>query len=135
MNSLDVIAQNTYLATSTVAQYAALEAFSDETQQILEQRRKMFKQRRDLLCNALSKLDIDVPVMPQGAFYVYADISKYSNDSFLFCRELLESKAVAITPGCDFGEYQANRYVRFAYTTSDERITIGIQRLAEFLSG
>lgn len=135
INTLDVIAQNTYLATSTVAQYAALAAFSDETNKILEQRREMFQLRRDLLCNALSKLDINVPAMPQGAFYVYADISKYSSDSFLFCRELLENKAVAITPGCDFGEYQANQYVRFAYTTSNERISIGMQRLAEFLDG
>lgn len=134
ISTLDVIAQNTYLATSTVAQHAALAAFSEETKQILEQRREMFKQRRDILCDALSKLDIEVPVMPQGAFYVYADVSRYSNDSFLFCRELLDSKAVAITPGCDFGEYQANQYVRFAYTTNNERISIGMQRLAEFLN-
>jgi aspartate/methionine/tyrosine aminotransferase len=134
INDLDVIAQNTYLATSTVAQYAALAAFSDETKQVLEQRRELFKQRRDLLCNALFKLGIDVPVIPQGAFYVYANISKYSDDSFSFCRQLLEDEAVAITPGCDFGEYQVNQYVRFAYTTSDERISIGIQRLEQFLA-
>ena len=134
ISTLDVIAQNTYLAASTVAQHAALAAFSEETKQILEQRREMFKQRRDILCDALSKLDIEVPVMPQGAFYMYADVSRYSNDSFLFCRELLDSKAVAITPGCDFGEYQANQYVRFAYTTNNERISIGMQRLAEFLN-
>ncbi len=133
VDDLDVIAQNTYLSTSTVAQYAALAAFSIESRKILEQRRKLFQQRRDLLCNALSELAINAPVMPQGAFYVYADISKYSSDSFMFCRELLESKAVAITPGCDFGEYQANQYVRFAYTTSDERINIGMKRLKEFL--
>jgi aspartate/methionine/tyrosine aminotransferase len=134
INALDIIAQNTYLATSTVAQYAALAAFSDETRQVLEQRREVFKQRRNLLCNALGKLGIDIPVIPQGAFYVYADISKYSKDSFQFCKELLESKALAITPGCDFGEYHADQYVRFAYTTSDERISIGMQRLEEFLS-
>jgi aspartate/methionine/tyrosine aminotransferase len=134
MGDLDVIAQNTYLATSTVAQHAALAAFSDETKIILEQRREMFKRRRNLLCDALLKLDIDVPVLPQGAFYVYADISKHSDDSYSFCKQLLESKAVAITPGCDFGDYQSNQYVRFAYTTSDERISIGMRRLGEFLS-
>ncbi len=134
INALDVAAQNTYLATSTIGQYAALAAFSNEAMQILEHRRELFKQRRDLLCNELSKLSIDVPVIPQGALYVYADISKYSRDSFLFCKELLDSKAVAITPGCDFGEYQENQYVRFAYTTSDARIRLGMQRLAAFLS-
>ncbi len=134
INSLDMIAQNTYLATSTVAQHAALAAFSEETGKVLEQRREIFAGRRDLLCAALGKLGIDVPVIPQGAFYVYADITKFSNDSYRFCRELLESKAVAITPGCDFGEYQANRYVRFAYTTSNERIAMGMHRLEEFLA-
>ena len=131
---LDVIAQNTYLATSTIAQYAALAAFSTETKKVLEQRRKMFNQRRDLLCHELSELAIDVPVIPQGAFYVYADISKFSDNSFIFCQELLESKAVAITPGCDFGKYQADCYVRFAYTTSEDRIKTGMKRLKEFLS-
>ena len=134
INSLDVIAQNTYLATSTIAQHAAMAAFSSETKKILERRREIFMRRRDLICNELSKLAINVPVIPQGAFYVYADISKYSHDSFLFCRTLLEDKAVAITPGCDFGEYKANQYVRFAYTTSDERISAGMRRLAEFLA-
>ncbi len=134
MSDLDVIAQNTYLATSTIAQYAALAAFDDETMRVLEQRREMFMRRRNLLCDALAALAIDVPVIPQGAFYVYADISKYSEDSFSFCKKLLEDKAVAITPGCDFGEYQSDQYVRFAYTTSEERIKIGMQRLEEFLS-
>ena len=134
MSDLDIIAQNTYLATSTIAQYAALAAFDDETMHILEQRRGIFMQRRNILCDALADLAIEVPVKPQGAFYVYADISKYSEDSFSFCKQLLEDKAVAITPGCDFGGYQSNRYVRFAYTTSEERIIIGMQRLEQFLS-
>lgn len=130
---LDIIAQNTYLAASTIAQYAALAAFNDETIDILEQRRKIFMQRRNILCEALAALAIDVPVIPQGAFYVYADISKYSEDSFSFCKQLLEDKAVAITPGCDFGENRSNQYVRFAYTTSEEHINIGIQRLEKYL--
>ncbi len=134
MNHLDVIAQNTYLATSTLAQHAALATFSGETKTILEQRREIFRQRRDLLCTALSEMNINIPVIPQGAFYVYADISNYSRDSFEFCEKLLEQKAVAITPGCDFGQYHANQYVRFAYTTSEARIKKGMKRLAEFLS-
>ena len=130
---LDAIAQNTYLATSTIAQHAALAAFLPETINELERRRKIFKQRRDILCQSLLEMGINVPVVPQGAFYVYADISKYSQDSFKFCRELLEDQAVAITPGCDFGEYQANKYVRFAYTTSEDRINQGLQRIEKFL--
>ena len=134
MTSLDAIAQNTYLATSTIAQYAALAAFSAETNVILEQRRDIFKQRRDLLCDALMSMGIDVPVIPQGAFYVYANVSQFTQDSFEFCKALLETKAVAITPGCDFGNYRANEFVRFAYTTSEERLRTGMRRLQEFIS-
>jgi len=131
---LDAIAQNTYLATSTIAQHAALAAFLPDTKKILEQRRGIFKQRRDILCRALSEFGIEVPVIPQGAFYVYANISKYSQDSFSFCQELLEEQALAITPGCDFGEHLAHKFVRFAYTISEGQIKQGMQRLAKFLA-
>lgn len=134
MDSLDAIAQNTYLATSTIAQHAAIAAFSAETHAILEQRRDIFKQRRDLLCDALLSMGIDVPVIPQGAFYVYANVSKFTPDSFEFSKSLLETKAVAITPGCDFGDHQAGEYVRFAYTTSEERLRTGMRRLQEFIT-
>lgn len=134
IDHLDAVAQNTYLATSTIAQHAAIEAFSLEAKQELEVRRSVFKKRRDVLCQSLAELNISVPVIPQGAFYVYADISKFSKDSFEFCRALLEEQAVAITPGCDFGDYQAKQFVRFAYTTSEARITEGMRRLGEFIS-
>ena len=133
VSALDAIAQNTYLATSTLAQHAALAAFKPETQEILQQRRSAFENRRNILCQSLIELGVVIPVIPQGAFYVYVDISKYSSDSFEFCKQLLESQALAITPGCDFGEYQASNYVRFAYTTSEARIEQAIQRLAIFV--
>lgn len=134
VDSLDAIAQNTYLATSTIAQHAAIAAFSNQTIFILEQRRKIFQKRRDILCAGLTQLGLNVPVIPQGAFYIYVNISEYSDDSFTFCSSLLESKGVAITPGCDFGDYEAHHYVRLAYTTSEEKIQEGMQRIGEFLS-
>ncbi len=134
IDALDAIAQNTYLATSTIAQYAALAAFSAETHAILEQRRGIFLERRELLCESLRTLGIDVPVVPQGAFYVYANVSKFTSGSFGFCKSLLESKGVAVTPGCDFGDHLANVHVRFAYTTSKERLRTGMRRLKEFIA-
>jgi aspartate/methionine/tyrosine aminotransferase len=134
IDQLDAVAQNTYLATSTISQHAALAAFTDEAMAIHEQRRKIFQQRRDLLCNLLADLNIDVPVIPQGAFYVYANVSNHTDDSFQLCKSLLESQAVAVTPGCDFGEQQANEFVRFAYTTNEQRIRTGMQRLKEFIA-
>lgn len=132
--TLDAIAQNTYLATSTIAQHAAIAAFAAETHAILEQRRDIFRHRRDLLLNALPAMGIEVPVIPQGAFYIYANVGKFTNDSFKFCQTLLEETGVALTPGCDFGKHLAQQHIRFAYTTSEERLRAGMQRLQEFIT-
>jgi aspartate/methionine/tyrosine aminotransferase len=130
---LDTLAQNLYLAAPTPAQYAALAAFQPDTQAILEQRRQEFQARRDYLLPALRGLGFDIPVEPEGAFYLYADCSRFSEDSFAFSNDLLENAGVAITPGIDFGQHKANRHVRFAYTTSLEQLEQGVERLARFL--
>ena len=133
VRALDKLAQNLFLAAPTPAQHAALAAFSAETLAILETRRETFRQRRDFLVRALRELGFGVPVVPQGAFYVYADCSRYTDDSERFCRELLETAGVAVTPGVDFGEHRARTHVRFAYTTDMARLEEGVTRLAQFL--
>ncbi|MNC92390.1 putative N-acetyl-LL-diaminopimelate aminotransferase [compost metagenome] len=82
---------------------------------------------------ALRALGFEVPVTPQGAFYIYAGCGKLTQDSFAFCRELLERAGVAITPGADFGANAPERHVRFAYTCSIARLKEGIARIGEFL--
>lgn len=131
---LDKVAQNIFLSASAPAQYAALAAFKPETIDILEARRQTFQQRRDYLLPELKALGFEIPVSPQGAFYLYANCSKLTNDSYAFCMRLLEEAGVAVTPGKDFGLNQPERYVRFAYTTSIERLAVGIERLKQFLS-
>jgi aspartate/methionine/tyrosine aminotransferase len=133
--SLDRLAQNLFLAASTPAQHAALAAFKPETIAILEDRRMQFKARRDFLLPALRELGFDIPVTPQGAFYLYAGCEKFTGDSFAFSREVLEQAGVAITPGLDFGSYLPQRFVRFAYTTSLDNLREGVQRLEAFLNG
>ncbi|HHJ14882.1 MAG TPA: pyridoxal phosphate-dependent aminotransferase [Gammaproteobacteria bacterium] len=133
MAALDALAQNLFLAAPTVAQHAALAGFEAGTREILEQRREAFRARRDLLVPALRELGFGVPVTPGGAFYVYADCSRFTDDSFSFCRELLEQAGVAVTPGIDFGEYQAAAHLRFAYTTEPARLHEGLARIAGFL--
>lgn len=130
---LDKLAQNIFLAPPTLSQYAALAAFSDENIAILEQRREAFKQRRDYLLPALIKLGFKFPATPQGAFYLYADASQFTDDSFSFCRQLLEDQAVAVTPGIDFGHYRANQHIRFAYTTEIPRLKQAVERIQEFM--
>lgn len=129
----DKLAQNIFLAASTPAQYAALAAFQPATIAILEQRRVEFQRRRDYLLPAVRNLGFDVPINPQGAFYLYADCSRFTKNSEAFSRELLEHAGVAITPGVDFGNYEAKRHVRFAYTTSLENLREGVRRLEAFL--
>jgi len=133
VNALEKLAQNVFLAAPTPAQYAALAAFSEESLQELEQRRYIFAERRDYLYTALLDLGFGLAEKPDGAFYLYANCTKFTNDSFQFCHDVLENTGVAITPGIDFGDYKANEYVRFAYTIPIDKMELGVQRLCEYL--
>jgi len=133
VRELDKLSQNIYLSAPTPSQHAALAAFEPETIAILEARRGEFKTRRDYLVPALRELGFDIPVTPQGAFYVYAGCGRLTQDSFAFARDLLEQAGVAITPGIDFGANAPERHVRFAYTNSIERLQEGVARIARFL--
>lgn len=135
IDAVDRLAQNIFIAAATPSQYAALAAFDDEVIDELNRRRDIFCQRRDYLLPALRELGFDIPVTPQGAFYLYADCSRFSNDSHKFALNLLEKTGVAITPGLDFGHYQPERYVRFSYATDIENLKIAVERLQEFLAG
>jgi aspartate/methionine/tyrosine aminotransferase len=129
---LDILAQNLFLAAPTPAQYAALAAFDPGTLDILDQRRDEFRKRRDFLLPALRQIGFEIPVEPQGAFYLYADCSGFTDDSFVFAHQLLEQAGVAITPGIDFGRHRAAHHVRFSYTTSIEQLEQGVERMARF---
>ncbi len=133
--AVEKLAQNIYLAPPTPAQRAALAAFDPGTLAILEARRNEFRARRDYLVPALREIGFDIPVTPQGAFYVYAGCGSLTPDSFSFARDLLERAGVAITPGVDFGANAAERHVRFAYTNPIERLKEGVARIAAFLKG
>lgn len=110
-----------------------MSAFLPETIEILEQRRKIFQQRRDYLYPELIKLGFKIPVKPQGAFYLYCDCSAFTDDSMTFAHELLEATGLAITPGIDFGSNQPERYVRFSYTRDIIYLEQAVQRLRHFL--
>jgi aspartate/methionine/tyrosine aminotransferase len=133
IRDIDKLAQNIFLAPATVSQYAALAAFNADTVQILEQRRAEFQHRRDYLLPQLRQLGFDIPIEPEGAFYLYADCSRFTNDSYGFCETLLQQAGVAVTPGIDFGHHAPQNHVRFAYTTSMENLQEGINRIEAFL--
>ncbi|MBF7729599.1 pyridoxal phosphate-dependent aminotransferase [Pseudomonas sp. N040] len=130
---LEKLAQNLYISAPSMAQHAALACFEPATLAILEQRREEFAARRDYLLPALRELGFRIAVEPQGAFYLYADISAFGGDAQAFCRHFLETEYVAFTPGLDFGEYLAARHVRFAYTQSLPRLEEAVARIARGL--
>ena len=133
VREFEKLSQNIYLSAPTPSQHAALAAFEPETIAILEERRLEFKARRDFLLPALRDIGFKIPVVPQGAFYIYADCSALCTDSFAFARDLLEQAGVAITPGADFGANAAERHVRFAYTSAIPVLAEGVKRITEFV--
>ena len=134
MGGIERLAQNLFLAAPTPAQWGATAAFLPATLQILESRRLELQARRDFLAPALQELGLSVPVLPQGAFYVYADVSRFTDDSYAFTNKLLDEAGVAIAPGLDFGTFSSGRYVRFAYTRPMPVLKQAVSRLKAFLN-
>ena len=130
---LEKLAQNLYISAPSMAQYAALACFQPQTLEILEERREEFARRRDYLLPALRELGFRIAVEPEGAFYLYADISTFGGDAYAFCRHFIETEYLAFTPGLDFGRHQAGHHVRFAYTQGLPRLEEAVQRLARGL--
>jgi aspartate/methionine/tyrosine aminotransferase len=135
--TFEKLAQNLFICAPTVAQQAALACFTPEALAIYEERRREFQRRRDYLVPALRELGFGVPVMPDGAFYVYADIGALAHadkdDSTAFAWSLLREAKVAIVPGDDFGFAAPRRHVRFSYATRLKRIEEAVARLARVL--
>src|SRR5262249_21855746 len=127
------LAQNAFICPPAPAQYAALAAFRPETLAVLEQRRKEFQRRRDFMVPALRNLGFRIPLMPQGAFYIYAGCEAFSRDSRRFALSILDNAGVAITPGLDFGSNAPERHVRFAYTRALEDLEEGVDRISRAL--
>lgn len=131
VEAIERMAQNLFISPPTIAQYAALQAFNPQTLDLLEQRRWEFKLRRDLLRNGLEALGFVVEAQPQGAFYLYVNANKFTDDSYALCWSLLEEDGVLITPGVDFGNNNTDVMVRFSYTTSINNIERALARLSK----
>lgn len=131
---LEKLAQNLFICPSTVAQHAALACFAPESIAIYEQRKAEFKRRRDYIVPALQRLGFTVPVLPDGAFYVYADCSALTDDADQLTIDMLNQAGVVLVPGLDFGTHTARRYIRLSYATSMENLQEAVRRLSLFLN-
>jgi len=125
------VMQNIFIAAPTLSQHAAIAALKAEDQ--VEAMRREYDKRRRYLLAELPGLGFDIVVEPQGAFYIYANVEKLTDDSRQFCRDMLEKAGVAVTPGEDFGAYRAESHVRFSYATSMECLHEGVRRMKAFL--
>jgi aspartate/methionine/tyrosine aminotransferase len=125
------IAQNVYISPPSVSQYAAVRAFDVEEE--LGQMVNTYRQRRDFMLPELRRLGFHIPVDPEGAFYVYAGISRWGIDSMEFVERALKEGKIALTPGYDFGSFKAGSHVRFSYANSLEALQEGCRRLERWL--
>ena len=131
--AVERLAQHLFLAAPTPSQHAALAALAPESLALFEERRAEFRRRRDYLVPALRALGFDVPVEPDGAFYVYAGCAGLGADSFELSHRLLHEAGVAVTPGRDFGVHGADAYLRVAYTRALPELEEGIARIGRVL--
>ena len=133
------MAQNLFICASTVAQHAALACFEAESIALYEQRRAEFQARRDYFVPALNALGLEVPVMPDGAFYAWADCSKACarlgvQGSWDLTFALMRQAHLAVTPGRDFGQADTGRFIRFSTASSMAHLQEAVARLRSLLA-
>ncbi len=132
--AIEKLAQNFFICASSLAQHAALACFSPEALAVAEARRQEFQRRRDYIVPELLKLGFEIPVLPDGAFYVYADCSRLSDDADQLARDILDRTGVVLTPGLDFGVEGAKRFIRVSYATSMEKLQEAVSRLQRYFA-
>ncbi|HWQ74616.1 MAG TPA: pyridoxal phosphate-dependent aminotransferase [Syntrophomonas sp.] len=125
--------QNLFICAASFAQEAGIVALRD-CDQVVEERRLIYDERRKYLLSRLQAMGIATMVEPTGAFYALANVKKYTRDSYRFAFEILQKAHVAVTPGIDFGK-NCEGYIRISYANSLDQIKTGLDRLENFLSG
>ena len=135
---IERMAQNLFICASTISQHAALACFEPDSIAEYEQRRAQFKARRDYFIPALNELGLSVPVMPDGAFYAWADCTQAAekigvSGSWDFALEVMKRSHLAITPGRDFGTADTSRFVRFSTANSMAQLQEAVSRLKQLI--
>lgn len=131
--AMERLAQNYYICPSAPAQLAALACFTPESLAVCEANRREFARRRAVVLEGLARIGLPVPVPPDGAFYVYFDVSGTGLTSAQFCERVLHDTHVALTPGKDFGVCSADTHVRLSYASSIAELREAISRLGRLM--
>lgn len=127
LRSVECLAQNLYISAPTLAQIAAVAVF-DSTEE-LDANVARYAANRNLLLDGLPVAGFDRLASADGAFYIYADVSRLANDSEAFCRRMLDETGIATTPGIDFDADRGNAYIRFSFSGATDNITEAVRRL------
>ena len=131
IRQVERLAQNMFICAphaSQIAAVGALESFPE-----MEKNLEVYRTNRNLLIKGLSKAGFKSMAPPDGAFYIYTDISEFSDDSLEFSNDMLETVGVAVTPGLDFDPERGRNTVRFSYARSTKEIKEGIERISQFM--
>jgi aspartate/methionine/tyrosine aminotransferase len=131
--AVERMAQHMFIAPAAPSQWAGVAAMEPESTAIYEAQRSELRRRRDFVVPALNAMGLAVGCNPDGAFYAYADVSRWSGDSWDFVRRLLAETGVALTPGRDFGEHRAHQFVRVAFTAPIPELEAGLARIGAFM--
>lgn len=134
VSPIERLAQNLYICPSAIAQHAALGCFEPQSLALFEQRKSAFKERRDYLVKALLELGFEIPALPDGAFYVWANCQKlYSslgvNNSWDFTFELMKRTHIAVAPGRDFGQNDTEHFIRLSTASSMTSLIEAVSRM------
>ncbi len=129
---IERLAQNMFICPSHASQRLALHAMDCGPE--LDARVDDYRINRDLMLAALPDMGLGKFAPPDGAFYVYVDVSDYTQDSLAFCGDVLEKAGVAITPGLDFDPVEGGHWVRLSYARSTDDIREGLVRLASYMA-
>ncbi len=132
VRTVERLAQNMFICPTHASQVAALAAL--EAVDELEANRAVYAENRRLMLEGLPKAGFTRIAPPDGAFYIYADVSELTEDSQLLAREILDQAGVAVTPGLDFDPHRGARTLRFSYARATEDIAEGLRRLTAFMA-
>ena len=131
VRQVERLAQNLFICPPHVSQVTALSAL--DAKEELTSNFNVYKKNREILLKELPEAGFKTFSPPDGAFYIYVDISKFSNDSYKFCSDILNQAGVAITPGLDFDQKRGNSTIRFSYARSTKDIVEGAKRIKNFM--
>jgi aspartate/methionine/tyrosine aminotransferase len=131
MRSLQILQQNLFICAPSTAQKGGIVALTKANEDVVSMR-NIYNERRLYMLNRLKNIGFVIHTEPQGAFYIFCDARKFTNNSYEFAFEVLEKAHVGITPGVDFGT-QGEGFVRLSYANSIENIKEGLDRLEQYL--